>query len=90
MCINHSTSLYTRYAIYVAFNTFISKFILYGEVFFVCLLVVRVIHINIGDTIRYYSGVYRGVVDKKILTCIGYRDTLFSKAYIISVIQDSI
>ena len=90
VCINHSASLYTRYTVYIAFDTDISKFIFYCHVFVVCLLIIFVIYINIWDTVSYYSGVYRGVVDKKILTCIGYRDTLFSKAYIISVIQDSV
>lgn len=90
VCINHSASLYIRYTVYIAFNTDISKLILYCHVFVVCLLIILVIYINIWDTISYYSGVYRGVMDKKILACIGYRDTLFSKAYIISVIQDSI
>lgn len=86
VCVNHSTSLYIRYTVYIAFDTDISKFILYCHVFTVCLLIVFVIYVNIWDTVGYYSGVYGGVMNKKILTCICYRDTLVTQTNIISVI----
>lgn len=78
VCVNHSASLYARYTVYIAFNTDIPKLIFYCHIFVVCLLVIFVIYVNIRDTVGYYSGVYRGVMDEKVLTCVRYRDTLFT------------